>query len=108
MQTLLLKPKTSPTPLSIVSLLGICVDVKIRLKNVKDDSLKVLDPALKVRFRLLCQMSSHWFLQVDVLNFYGSNVLMSKTPVGAHTVVRVRAVNLQAHKRLRRIAVCIA
>ncbi|KAH9915889.1 armadillo-type protein [Fomitopsis serialis] len=69
MQTLMSKPKTSPSPLSTVPLLGICVDVKIRLKNVKDDSLKTVDSALKA----------------DVLNFYGSTVLMSKTQVAPHT-----------------------
>ncbi|TFY63660.1 hypothetical protein EVJ58_g3122 [Rhodofomes roseus] len=69
MKTLISKPKTSPSPLSTVPLLGICVDVKTRLKNVKDETLRTLDPALKT----------------DILDFYGSNVLMSKTPVSPHT-----------------------
>ena len=61
MQTLLSKPKTSPSPLSVVPLLGICVDVKIRLKNVKDEGLKTLDLSLKVRFYFQHLASSQWF-----------------------------------------------
>lgn len=48
MKTLLSLAKTVPSPLTLVPLLGISIDVTLRLKNVKDDKLKSVDPALKV------------------------------------------------------------
>ncbi|PCH35750.1 ARM repeat-containing protein [Wolfiporia cocos MD-104 SS10] len=66
---LLSRAKSSPSALFVVPLLGTCVDVKIRLKNVKDESLKTLDPQLKD----------------DIVAFYASYVLMSKSTVPTHT-----------------------
>lgn len=46
--TLLANAKTISNPLTVVPLLGTAVDVTLRLKNVKDESLKSLEPSLKV------------------------------------------------------------
>ena len=48
MSTLLTQAKSSQTPLIYIPLLGTAVDVTIRLKNVKDDSLKQISPSVKV------------------------------------------------------------
>ena len=48
MKTLLGSTKTLPSPIAAVPLLGIAVDVTMRLKNVKDDKLKQIDPTIKV------------------------------------------------------------
>ena len=51
MRTLLSLHKSLPSPLIIVPLLGISVDVMLRLKNVKDESLKQIDASVKVGIR---------------------------------------------------------
>ena len=51
MRTLLSLHKSLPSPLIIVPLLGISVDVMLRLKNVKDESLKQIDASIKVGIR---------------------------------------------------------
>ncbi|OBZ65072.1 Translational activator GCN1 [Grifola frondosa] len=66
MRTLLRLAKTQS--LSVVPLLGISVDVTIRLKNVKDDNLKKVDPQIKS----------------EILNFYANSMLMSRVPVPSH------------------------
>lgn len=48
MKTLLSKAQNGQTPISVVPLLGNCIDVTLRLKNVKDENLKKLDTSLKV------------------------------------------------------------
>ncbi len=48
MKTLLGSTKTLSSPIAAIPLLGIAVDVTLRLKNVKDDKLKQIDPAIKV------------------------------------------------------------
>ena len=48
MKTLLGSTKTLPSPIAAVPLLGIALDVTLRLKNVKDDKLKQVDLAIKV------------------------------------------------------------
>lgn len=48
MKTLLSLAKTVPSPLTLVPLLGISIDVTLRLKNIKDETLKSVDPTLKV------------------------------------------------------------
>ncbi|KAH9856756.1 ARM repeat-containing protein [Lenzites betulinus] len=68
MKTLLGLAKTMPSPLTVVPLLGISVDVTLRLKDVKDDKLTTVDPVLKA----------------DILQLYTSSVLMSKIPVSTH------------------------
>ena len=47
-RTLLGSTKTLPSPLAAVPLVGTAVDVLLRLKNVKDEKLKQIDPATKV------------------------------------------------------------
>ena len=49
MKTLLKLTKSLPTPLIVVPLLGISLDVTLRLKNVKDEKLREIDPVVKVR-----------------------------------------------------------
>ncbi|CCM02945.1 uncharacterized protein FIBRA_05060 [Fibroporia radiculosa] len=68
MKALLLKVKNHPRPMSLAPLLGICVDVKIRLKNIKDESLRDLDSSLKT----------------EILNYYTASILLSKTSVSMH------------------------
>ncbi|OJT01635.1 Translational activator GCN1 [Trametes pubescens] len=68
MKTLLSLAKTVPSPLTLVPLLGISIDVTLRLKNVKDDALKSVDPTLKD----------------EILQLYTGSVLMSRTPVLSH------------------------
>ncbi|TCD64479.1 translational activator of GCN4 [Steccherinum ochraceum] len=69
MKTLLASAKTIPQALTIVPLLGTAIDVTLRLKHVKDEELKTIDPSMKS----------------DILAFYASSVLMSKIPVAPHT-----------------------
>ncbi|KAI0657693.1 ARM repeat-containing protein [Cubamyces menziesii] len=68
MKTLLGLVKTMPSPLIVIPLLGISIDVTLRLKNVKDEKLKEIDSAIKN----------------DILQLYTSSVLMSRTPVSSH------------------------
>ncbi|KAI9068620.1 ARM repeat-containing protein [Trametes sanguinea] len=68
MRTLLGLAKNLPSPLTVVPLLGISIDVTLRLKNVQDENLKKIDPSLKS----------------DILQLYTSSVLMSRTPVSSH------------------------
>lgn len=48
MATLVAQAKSSQTPLAYIPLLGVAVDVTIRLKNVKDESLKQIPPSIQV------------------------------------------------------------
>ena len=50
--TLLAEAKSSQAPLRLVSLLGVAVDVMIRLKTVKDEPPARLTPDLKVCSRI--------------------------------------------------------
>ncbi|KAI0644913.1 ARM repeat-containing protein [Trametes meyenii] len=68
MKTLIVLVKTLPSPSVVVPLLGLSIDVTLHLKNVKDETLKAVDPAIKK----------------DVLQLYASSVLMSRTPVASH------------------------
>ena len=56
--TLISQAKSSQIPLTLVPLIGVAVDVTIRLKNVKDESLTHLSEGTKVRpptlFRTIC------------------------------------------------------
>ncbi|KAI5995298.1 armadillo-type protein [Pisolithus orientalis] len=69
MSALIAQAKSSQTPLVYIPLLGTAVDVTLRLKNVKDDSLKQITPAIKE----------------DIMALYTSAVLMSKGSVSPHT-----------------------
>lgn len=51
--TLLSQAKSSQTPLVLVPLIGVAVDVSLRLKHVKDESLKRLSVDTKVIIRVL-------------------------------------------------------
>ncbi|KAI0757516.1 ARM repeat-containing protein [Daedaleopsis nitida] len=68
MKTLLRLATTLSSPLVVVPLLGISVDVILHLKNVKDDQLKQISPEIKS----------------DILKLYTGSVLMSRTPVPPH------------------------
>lgn len=52
MTTLISQAKSSQTPLSFVPLIGVVVDVTIRLKNVKDESLTHLSVDTQVHLHL--------------------------------------------------------
>ncbi|KAI0944136.1 hypothetical protein AcV7_002042 [Taiwanofungus camphoratus] len=70
MKTLLSKAQNGQTPISVVPLLGNCIDVTLRLKNVKDENLKKLDTSLKE----------------SIVDLFANSVLMSRTQVSSHTV----------------------
>ncbi|KAI6117782.1 armadillo-type protein [Pisolithus croceorrhizus] len=69
MSTLVVQAKSSQTPLAYIPLLGLAVDVTLRLKDVKEDSLSQITPVTKG----------------DIATLYSSAVLMSKGPVSPHT-----------------------
>ncbi|KAL4068779.1 armadillo-type protein, partial [Scleroderma yunnanense] len=71
MATLVAQAKSSQTPLVHILLLGTAVDVILRLKNVKDESLKQISPSI----------------QEDIVALYCSCVLMSKGPVPHHSSI---------------------
>ncbi|KAH0828924.1 armadillo-type protein [Lanmaoa asiatica] len=73
MSTLVTRAKSSQTPLIYIALLSTAVDVTIRLKNVKDESLKQIPLSIKE----------------GIVNLYTTHVLMSKTAVPAHSSVRL-------------------
>ncbi|KAL0955554.1 hypothetical protein HGRIS_001793 [Hohenbuehelia grisea] len=66
--TLLQQAKSSQTPLRFVPLIGVSVDVLIRLRNVPEEPASRMHPDQKDA----------------ILNLYSSTVLMSKTPVPTH------------------------
>ncbi|EIN06629.1 ARM repeat-containing protein [Punctularia strigosozonata HHB-11173 SS5] len=68
MSTLVTLSKSLPSPLITFPVLGIAVDVSIRLKDTKQAQLARVSPELKTR----------------ILDLFVSNVIMSKTPVPAH------------------------
>ncbi|KAH9944598.1 armadillo-type protein [Amylocystis lapponica] len=68
MKCLLVHAKKTSSPLSVVPLLGISVDVTFRLKNVSAASLTQIEPAVKD----------------DILSFYANSILMSRAPVPSH------------------------
>ncbi|KAI0688462.1 ARM repeat-containing protein [Cytidiella melzeri] len=72
--TLIARAKSHATPLSLVPLVGIAIDVKLRLKDVKDVALTTITPNLKT----------------ELLSFYTNTVLMSRTPVRPHITNALR------------------
>ncbi|KAH9925947.1 ARM repeat-containing protein [Epithele typhae] len=68
MRTLLRPMKALPSPLAVVPLLGISIDVTLRLKDVKDQKLTTIDSAVKT----------------EIIQLYTGSVLMSRAPVGSH------------------------
>ncbi|KAG2158689.1 armadillo-type protein [Suillus bovinus] len=69
MATLVAQAKSSQTPLIQISLLSSAVDVTLRLRNVKDESLTQIPSAIKN----------------DILDLYTTCVVMSKNPVPSHS-----------------------
>ncbi|GJE94641.1 ARM repeat-containing protein [Phanerochaete sordida] len=67
-RTLIARTKGHSNPLHVVSLLGVAIDVKLRLKNVKDEDMKKVDGELKT----------------EIIAFYNASVLMSRTAVPLH------------------------
>ena len=58
--TLVLQAKSSQTPLVYIPLLSTAFDVLIRLKNIKDESLKQILPSVKVCTHHCCRLSLTW------------------------------------------------
>ncbi|KAI0060576.1 ARM repeat-containing protein [Artomyces pyxidatus] len=67
-RTLLAQSKTSVPPLLAVPLIGVGLDVTVRLKNVKDSSLAVVSDEIKS----------------DVIALYSNNLLMARSLVPPH------------------------
>lgn len=90
-KTLITRAKGHSNPLHVVSLLGVAVDVKLRLKNVKDDSLKKVDDELKVTCPVIHRTEESAEKsarpQSEILAFYTASVLMSRTAVPLHVRV---------------------
>lgn len=89
MTTLLSQAKSSQIPLCFVPLIGVAVDVTVRLKNVKDESLTHL--SIDAQVHLLPSGRQYGDLtfsfQNDILALYANSILMSKVPVPSHTIV---------------------
>ncbi|KZT22524.1 ARM repeat-containing protein [Neolentinus lepideus HHB14362 ss-1] len=68
METLIRQAKAHSSPMTPIPLLGISIDVTLRLKNVKDLALTRLSDSTKN----------------DVISLYTNSVLLSKTPVPSH------------------------
>lgn len=90
MSMLVTHAKSSQTPLVYIPLLGTAVDVTIRLKNIKDESLKQIPLSVKASAHLvlLYAFLVDW-AQEGIVNLYTTHVLMSKTTVSAHSSVRL-------------------
>ncbi|KAG1734519.1 armadillo-type protein [Suillus lakei] len=69
MTTLTAQAKSNQTSLIQISLLSTAVDVTLRLKHVKDESLTKIPPTIKN----------------DILDLYTTCVVMSKNPVPSHS-----------------------
>ncbi|KAF9234000.1 armadillo-type protein [Melanogaster broomeanus] len=69
MSALVTQAKSTQTPLAYISLLSTAVDVTIRLKNVKDESLRQIPQPVKE----------------DIVSLYTTHILMSKIPVPEHS-----------------------
>lgn len=89
-RTLIARAKGHSNPLHVVSLLGVAVDVKLRLKNVKDESLNQVDKGLKVG-SLPCVLTGSKLkrlrTQSETIAFYNASILMSRTAVKLHVRV---------------------
>lgn len=89
MSTLVSQAKSSQAPLVYIPLLSTAVDVTIRLKNIKDESLKQIPPSVKVcpSFSSLGYLDD--LVQDAIVNLYTTQVLMSKTAVPPYSSVRL-------------------
>ncbi|KAF7968614.1 hypothetical protein HWV62_30003 [Athelia sp. TMB] len=79
--TLVAHAKAAPVPLVCLPLIGVAVDVTLRLKNVKDESLTRLTSETKD----------------EIIGLYISSILMAKAPVPPHTLVRLHLSILSIH-----------
>jgi hypothetical protein len=86
---LLALSKSNSTPLIYFPLLGVAVDVLLRLKLVEVAPLARLSEGIKVcSFSLSHHALCSQMLQNDIISAYSSNVLMSKTAVPTYVSVR--------------------
>ncbi|THG98438.1 hypothetical protein EW026_g3754 [Hermanssonia centrifuga] len=69
MRVLMSQAKKHINPLSLVTLLGVAIDVTLRLKNVKDETLTKIDP----------------YIKAEIETFYSNTVLMSRSAVPSHS-----------------------
>ncbi|TFK50812.1 ARM repeat-containing protein [Heliocybe sulcata] len=74
METVIRQAKAHSSPLIFIPLLGISIDVTLRLKNVKDPALTRPSDGIKN----------------DVITLYTNSVLLSKTPVPSHVLAALR------------------
>ena len=86
MDTLLAQSKTFSSPLVVIPLLGIAVDVTTHLKRVEDVNLTSISTELKVidAMRIWLHLTAS---QSGILTLYSSSVLMSRTHISPHITV---------------------
>jgi hypothetical protein len=86
MNTLLAQSKQLSSPLVVVPLLGIAVDVTLHLKGVEDVNLTSISTELKVinDVRIGLNLTAS---QTGILTLYSSSVLMSRTYISPHILV---------------------
>ena len=86
MSTLLAQSKTFSSPLVVIPLLGIAVDVTTHLKRVEDVNLTTISTELKVidAVRIGLHLTAS---QTGILALYSSSVLMSRTHISPHITV---------------------
>ena len=86
--TLLSIAKAHPTPGRMIELLGVAVSVLIRLKNVQDEPSSRLSQEYKVCvYRGFFELDSN-AVQEGIISFHGSVILMAKSSLPEHTLVR--------------------
>jgi hypothetical protein len=86
MNTLLAQSKILSSPLVVIPLLGIAVDVTMHLKGVEDENLTSISTELKVidAVRIELHLTAS---QTGILTLYSSSVLMSRTHISPHILV---------------------
>lgn len=86
MNTLLAQSKILSSPLVVIPLLGIAVDVTMHLKGVEDENLTSISTELKVidAVRIGLHLTAS---QTGILTLYSSSVLMSRTHISPHILV---------------------
>jgi len=89
MNTLLTQAKSYPSPLTAMSLLGTAVDVTVRLKNVKGQTLLVVSDDVKVRFSpaFVVAPEDDGGSQRPLITLYTTAVVMSRSSVPSHVSV---------------------
>ena len=86
MNTLLAQSKIFSSPLVVIPLLGIAVDVTTHLKRVEDVNLTSISTELKVidAVRIGLHLTAS---QTEILTLYSNSVLMSRTHISPHILV---------------------